>query len=318
MVERSESLGHYEMLWDCEYCGTTGLLGNSQRHCANCGAAQNPDKRYFPKEGEEKKVDGHRFEGADRVCPACSNPMGATALNCTKCGSPLEGAQTVKGVAAPAKPVETKRTPWLKILLVVGAIALVIILIWYFFIRTKEQTMTVSGHTWSRVIGVDEFGEQRESEWRDRMPSDARFPTCIRKERSTRQVDTGTEDCRVEKKDNKDGTFEQVKKCKKVYRSEGVDDDWCSYTILRWREVAQVKANGSGLDPSWPTQGLPPVTAASAVGARRQGKRSETLTLQFGAQSCDVSDGVWRKYANGQKVKLEVRARSGDIVCSSL
>ena len=26
MVERSESLGHYEMLWDCEYCGTVALL----------------------------------------------------------------------------------------------------------------------------------------------------------------------------------------------------------------------------------------------------------------------------------------------------
>jgi hypothetical protein len=63
---------------------------------------------------------------------------------------------------------------------------------------------------------------------------------------------------------------------------------------------------------------LPPATAASSVGARRQGKKSETLTLQFGAQKCEVSDAVWRKYQNGQKVKLEVRARSGDIVCSSL
>jgi hypothetical protein len=318
MGERSESLGHYEMLWDCEYCGTTALLAKSQRHCANCGGKQNPDKRYFPKEGEEKKVDGHRFEGTDRYCPSCAQPMGASALNCTNCGSQLEGGQTVKPIAAPTKKVEKKPTNWKKILIVVAIIALVIFLIWYFFIRTKEATMTVSGHSWSRSIAVEEFGEQRDSDWRDRMPSDARFPSCHRKQRSTRQVDTGREDCRVEKKDKGDGTFEQVKKCKPIYRTEGIDDDWCTYTVLRWREITAIKTSGGDMNPAWPTQGLPPATAASSVGARRQGKKTETLTLRFGAQSCDVSDAVWRKYKSGQKVKLEVRARSGDIVCSSL
>lgn len=318
MGERSESLGHYEMLWDCEYCGTTALLAKSQRHCANCGGKQNPDKRYFPKEGEEKKVDGHRFEGTDRYCPACAQPMGRTALNCTNCGSPLEDGQDVKRIAAPQKPVAKKPRSWIKILIVLGIIALVVFLIWFFFIRTKEATMQVTGHTWSRAIAVEEFGEQRDSDWRDRMPSDARFPSCHRKQRSTRQVDTGKEDCRIEKKDNGDGTFEQVKKCKKIYRSEGVDDDWCTYTVLRWREVTAVKTSGSDMNPAWPTSGLPPATAASSIGARRQGKKTETLTLQFGSQSCEVSDPVWRKYKSGQKVKVEVRARSGDIVCSSL
>lgn len=317
MPERSESLGHFEMLWDCEYCGTTGLLAKSQRHCANCGGKQNPDKRYFPKEGEEKKVDGHRFEGTDRYCPSCGQPMGASALNCTNCGSALEGGQTVKPLASAPKPA-AKATNWRKILIVLGVIALVIVLIWYVFLRTKEATIAVTGHAWSRTIAVEEFGEENETSWRDQMPSDARFPTCVRKQRSTRQVETGNEDCHVEKKDNGDGTFEQIKKCKPIYRSESVDDDWCSYLLLRWREVTQVKAAGSDMNPAWPTQGLPPPAAESAVGARRQGKKTETLVLQFGAQSCEVSDAVWRKYSNGQKVKLEVRARSGSIVCSSL
>lgn len=39
----------------------------------------------------------------------------------------------------------------------------------------------------------------------------------------------------------------------------------------------------------------------------------------FGAgDSCDVSDAIWRKYQDGQKVKVEVRARSGKVVCGSL
>ena len=63
---REESQGFFEMLWDCEYCDARGLLAKSQRHCANCGAQQNADKRYFPKEGEQVRVDGHIYEGADR------------------------------------------------------------------------------------------------------------------------------------------------------------------------------------------------------------------------------------------------------------
>jgi hypothetical protein len=55
------------------------------------------------------------------------------------------------------------------------------------------------------------------------------------------------------------------------------------------------------------------------LGAHRQGKRSETLTLEFREHgSCDVSDAVWRKYTDGQKLQVEVRALSGDVVCSSL
>src|SRR5690349_14399180 len=112
MAERTESEGFYEMLWDCDHCDAKTLLGNSQRHCPNCGAPQNPDKRYFPKPGEEKKVDGHRFEGADRHCPACSAPMGTAAKNCTKCGSPLDGSKEVKGVATQVAPKKPRRKIW--------------------------------------------------------------------------------------------------------------------------------------------------------------------------------------------------------------
>lgn len=77
--ERVESLGFYEMLWDCEFCGTKGLLAKSQRHCPECGAKQSADARYFPKEGEETKVAGHKYESSDRYCPACNAPQGALA-----------------------------------------------------------------------------------------------------------------------------------------------------------------------------------------------------------------------------------------------
>ncbi|HET9484559.1 MAG TPA: hypothetical protein VFO79_11435, partial [Xanthomonadales bacterium] len=76
MGERVESQGFYEMLWDCGYCDTKGLLGKSQRHCANCGAKQNPDKRYVPTEEQKQRIEGHKYEGSDRTCPSCHSPMG--------------------------------------------------------------------------------------------------------------------------------------------------------------------------------------------------------------------------------------------------
>ena len=41
--------------------------------------------------------------------------------------------------------------------------------------------------------------------------------------------------------------------------------------------------------------------------------------LDFGTdRSCEVADSVWQKHKDGEKLKLEVRASSGDVVCDSL
>lgn len=312
--ERVESEGFYEMLWDCDHCGTKGLLGKSQRHCAECGAPQNPEKRYFPSPEQQKKVEGHSYEGADRHCPACNAPMAAKAKNCTQCGSPLDGAKDVQGVAAPVVPHKQKRRIWPY---VVAGIALVCVAIWWFFIRTRAAQVVVTGHRWERTVAIEQFGEQDESAWRDQIPSDAvGMPICVRKQRSSRQVQTG-EECHSERVDKKDGTFEQVKKCKPTYRSEPIDDDWCTFRARRWRKVDDLRLAGAGLSAAWPAQ-LPPDGAAAVLGNKRAGPRTEKLILELGSDSCEVGDSVWRKYSDGQKVKVEVRARSGHIVCSSL
>ena len=55
------------------------------------------------------------------------------------------------------------------------------------------------------------------------------------------------------------------------------------------------------------------------MGAKRQGARTEKLILDFGKDGdCAVSDSVWQKTKDGAKLKLEVRASSGDLVCDSL
>jgi hypothetical protein len=316
--ERTESQGFYEMLWDCEFCGTQGLLAKSQRHCPECGGKQNPDKRYFPKEGEAKRIEGHKYEGADRSCGSCGAPQSARANNCTGCGAPLEGAAQVKGVATPVAPVPRKPTRrWVPIL-IIAAIVLGAFGIWYRFIRKRSETMTVTAHRWERVIPVEEFGDFSEHAWRDQVPRDARLVTCHPKQRSTRRVEDG-EECREEKEDKKDGTFEVVKKCRPKHRDEPIEDDWCSFRIQRWKEqpTGAARSSGTGLSPTSPT-GLPPANAQPVIGARRAGAQRETLTLELGKQSCAVSDATWRKYKDGQTVTVKVTASTGEIVCDSL
>lgn len=315
MEERVESKGFYEMLWDCAYCDTKGLLGKSQRHCPNCGAKQDPDKRYFPEPGKEQRVDGHRFEGADRTCPACSAPQSAKATHCTHCGASLDGAAEVKGVVTPVAP-KPKRKLW-PIVAIIAAIVLVIVLVWYFFLRTKETQLTVTAHRWERAIAVEEFGDRQESAWQNEVPHDARMVTCHRAERSSRQVEDG-ETCRTERVDRKDGTFEEVEKCRKKYRSEPIYDERCDFTVRRWNQVDAVRVAGNGIAPAWPSQGVPPQQAMETLGARRAGKRTETLILEFGKQRCEVGEAAWKKYKDNTAYRVEVRARSGEIVCKSL
>lgn len=302
------------MLWDCDHCDARGLLGKSQRYCANCGAPQNPDKRYFPKEGEERRIDGHKYEGADRTCPACQAPQSAAAKNCTHCGAPLDGAAEVKGVAKPAPAPKKRRRIWP---FVVAVIAIFGFGIWWRCIRKVEATVTVAAHHWQREVAIEKFDEREEQAWRNEVPADASLRLCHQRERSTRQVPDG-EDCTTERRDKKDGTFEQVKKCKTRYRSVPVDDDWCTFSVRRWKQVDTAKLGGAGTALAWPAM-TPAADVPATLGAVRSGKRSETLTLDFGSHgTCEVSEAVWRKYADGQKVTIDVRASSGDVVCSSL
>jgi hypothetical protein len=314
MTERTESQGFYEMLWDCDHCDTKGLLGKSQRHCPNCGAPQSAIKRYFPSPEQQQAVQGHVYEGADHNCPACNAPMGAKAKNCTQCGSPMDGSKVVADIVQKAAAVKPKRKIWPYVLI---GIALFIFLIWFFFIRTKSASSEVTGHRWERTVAIEEFKEVAQQKWRDEVDIDAYNTSCVQKQRSTKQRQDG-EDCHTEKIDKKDGTFEQVKKCSPHMVSDPVNDDWCTYNVKRWTKVDEMKTTGTGMTPAWPAN-PPPKDTAQTLGARRSGAQDEKLYVDLGKLgACAVSEAMWKKLADGQKVKLDVRARSGEPVCDTI
>lgn len=313
---REESLGHYEMLWDCGHCDTKKLLGKTHRHCPNCGAPQDESKRYFPSDADKVKVEDHVFTGADRKCASCGAAQSAKAEHCGRCGASLGEAKAVPLVSAQPKAVARKSN---RLWFILFGLVVFAVLIWFMCIRKKEIAMKVTGHRWAVVQEIEEYREVGEEAWKDEVPSGARQVSCSRRERSTKQVPDG-EDCKVEKVDKGDGTFEEVKKCTPRYRSEGVDDDFCSFRIDRWTKVEELKAGGTGLEVKPPV--VPPSPVQAGAGARRAGARNVTWTLELHdgkkARSCDVDEGAWKKYTDGQQIKAKVRARSGELVCSEL
>lgn len=79
----------YQMLWDCQFCGTQKLLAKTQRACPKCKAPQDPAWRYFPSEANKVEVKNYEFKGKDNVCAACNSLNVAAAKFCQSCGTPL-------------------------------------------------------------------------------------------------------------------------------------------------------------------------------------------------------------------------------------
>lgn len=315
----------YEMLWDCEFCGTRKLLGKTHRFCPNCGAAQNPAKRYFPEEAEKVAVEDHEYVGADRVCPSCSASSSAKVKFCGGCGDEMSGARAVGLIisgGAPA-PVPASGAPpaprfrgW-----ILGLIFAVASIVGFLFLKTKPVDLSVAGHSWTREIQVERFGPVRESAWCDQMPVGARELSRKKEVRSIEQVPDG-EDCRTVKKDRGDGTYAESRECTPKTREKKIWDDRCEYSVNRWSTVRTERTRGDSLEPepAWPAVKLE--RTGDCVGCERPGPRKENyeVLLREGAKEhrCALPQEKWAAMAPGSFWRGEARALTGGLVCDRL
>lgn len=348
----------YEMLWDCEACGSKGLLGLSQRHCPGCGAAQDPARRYYPAAGSEIAVEHHPYHGADVRCRGCDSPNAAIAKHCVNCGGDLTGSPVVakrqelgegasddaraaaaehaarkaaardaamaqhaqaSGVDAPPPAAGQGRGKVWKI--VAGLLAVAAICCGVLSWK-REAAAEVTAHAWERSIALEELSPTQETSWRDQVPSDATGVSCSREKRSTRQVADG-QDCKTVRSDNGDGTFSKREDCSTRYRDEDVYDERCSYSVVRWHVIETLRAAGAALEPApaWPDAPAEPTGAG--LGARRAGQRAETYTLHLklpeGEQNtCTLPQEAWAAAKVGSRWKVEVAAITGGVDCSAM
>ncbi|MDP2307923.1 MAG: zinc ribbon domain-containing protein [Pseudomonadota bacterium] len=341
----------YEMLWDCPRCETPKLLGLTHRHCPNCGGAQDPTKRYFPKEEDKVAVGDHPYVGADKACPNCETPNAAAAEFCVNCGSPIDDAKAValrsEQVAAgrqftedsarnaredleaqrrPPPPPPPKKGGGGKAL-IVGALVLAIglivctglgaLLFW-----KRESGVTVAGHTWAREIAIERYQAVSDTAWKDQLPSGARGVSCTQAERSTQKVADG-QDCAMVRVDKGDGSFSEQEKCTTKYREEPVYDDKCSYVSDRWKAARTERAGGAAMTdtPRWPAVAL--ACTGTTLGCEREGSRKETYTVSFTADDgkalgCDVEQAKWSTLPVGSTWKAPIGVLSGAIDCGAL
>ncbi|MEW6578503.1 MAG: zinc ribbon domain-containing protein [Chloroflexota bacterium] len=352
--DERHGVGTYQMLWDCKFCGTQKLLGVTHRHCPNCGAAQDPEQRYFPAEEDMVALEDHPYVGADKICPACQQPNSAASTYCTECGADL-----ATGVVAPTQGVReigtgraetdtrrdvvkdkfdaemahvgVSRPPGRKVLglsagawLAIAVVALLAICIggaiYALTYRTSAEG-TVSALGWERTIAIESFQAVPGSAWEDDVPGDAYGISCKREQRGTRQVPDGShEECRDT--DQGDGSFRRECRTVQDYRDEPVYDNWCKFTVNRWAYAREVTASGTGDDPpAWPTYTL--ALGTGTLGRERAGAQREQYTvvlrLEDGdEQTCRFDDEAdWAQYRAGMAVSLKLDI-TGDADCATL
>ncbi|TGK96280.1 zinc ribbon domain-containing protein [Leptospira brenneri] len=337
----------YEMLWDCEFCGSKKLLGKTHRHCPNCGATQDPTRRYFPNDADKVAVQDHVYYGVDKVCPFCQTPNGAKATFCGNCGGSLDGAQNVKlrsdqdGLTEDSvqkakedlafansefikpHPKTPKWVLWLLGSILFGGIGFVCLgVLW-----TEKVELQITHHEWSRTIAIDQFKPVSESEWCDSMPMGAYSVSRSRQIRSYNSIADG-EDCRTVRSDRGDGTFSESESCTTRYRKEPVYDDHCSYRIDKWAFDRNAVAKGFGTtqEPYWPSPQIRECISTS-IGCERLGNKTEKYMVYFTESSgetkgekhdCEFDQTKWKSLTPKAIYQSEKSVIFNYITCDTI
>ena len=338
----------FEMLWDCNSCGTKKNLGLTHSHCPECGAPQDATRRYFPSDDEKVAVEDHVCVGADLKCRYCAQLSGRRAKHCGSCGAPLDEAEeaarrqdqvgagpyagesladaqrerapAAAPVAAPKK--KSGKGRWIAggcgTLLLLIVVAVLVAVFW-----RREGTLVVASHSWTREVAIERFGPVQDSAWCDQMPSDATAVRRAREVRSHRSVPDGQE-CSTRRVDNGDGTYSERQECRTKTRQEPVYDQKCYYTVNRWAQARTATASGAALapPPQWPPVQL--AQQGQCLGCEREGARTESYVVSFldmesaETATCDFDQTRWATFQVGSSWKGDFTVVGDVLVCDSL
>lgn len=267
-----------EARWDCQQCGTTGMLGRD-KVCLNCGHPRPEGVRfYLPEDAEavERSLAAQARQGADFICMYCGATNQASLKSCRQCGASHEGAtsQEVKEyksgevprsgdntytppplAEAQAKTSSTSRPQpqsnmgWI-------ALAIVVFLCLcsaFVLFRSSEVGATVRGFAWERAIAVEELQTLEEEDWE--LPADARLLSQqeeihhteevldhyeTRTREVSEQVEVGTRTYVCGQRDLGNGFFEDIECEEPVYETQTQTETY-EEPIYRSEPVYQTK-----------------------------------------------------------------------------
>lgn len=352
--------------WDCPYCKSKGIRGDN-RECPNCGRPRDESIKFYMGANIEyvptdKTTDINR--NPDWLCPFCESLNSDSISECVGCGAP-RGAdnKTYFDLHKPEKEIidsltvinneETKGTSSIhkakesakhkkigskaKIALILTAIAIPIIVLLTFLLSTHQETLRVTGFSWSRLITVEKLTTVNESDWD--LPFDARLQYSKEEIRSyqnvldhyeteTRQVEkqriSGYEEYVSGYRDLGNGMFEEIASERPiyetyyetetyqepVYRQEPVYATKYYYEIDKWLAERTIRTKGTDKNPVWGEVNL--------VVNERTGSKKETYTLHLQSESdksytYDVPLSLWQELSENDTVVAEI-SRLGIIM----
>jgi hypothetical protein len=307
-------------VWDCPYCGKKGIPGPENR-CNGCGAPRDKDVQFYLPEGAQEVTDQavlERARGApDWHCGFCGadNPAGST--RCKGCGGGQDGADGQRQVkvipdARPAPAPRSASAPRRKGVLwvVLGVLLAMGLGIWFFFFRTHEEKLVVGGHQWESTIDVERLQWVREEAWEGEVPGGARVLGSRQEVHHQDRIQTGTQRVKTGQKDLGNGFFEDVYEDRPVYVERPVYRSKVSYEVERWKVDRTERAQGTDLEPRWPSVSL---REKEREAARKQVLKVLLRTPEGESREWLAADVErWRFYKPGQAYSAKV-TRTGSV-----
>lgn len=314
--------------WDCDSCGTKGILGR-ELTCPQCGRRRPEGVRFYLPDDASAVTDESLIEraeaGADWLCEYCGASNLATREVCKQCGAPRgestaqevreyessevprSGEQPLPSYQPPPPP--PKPFPWAMVIGGVAALLLLGAAVAFFLFRTTETTAEVTGFSWERAIEVEELREVQEEG--SSVPPGGRL---IREKETEveEQVEVGTETYVCGKIDLGNGMFED-KECERpIYETRYRTETTYVYEIDRWLKDRTESESGTDKTPRWPDFDL--------ERDEREGPRTESYRLHLQDTTkndknytIDLKEDNWKEYETGELVTLKVNALGATI-----
>ncbi|MCI0394581.1 MAG: zinc finger Ran-binding domain-containing protein [Chloroflexi bacterium] len=180
--------------WDCQYCGTTAILGR-HRECTNCGRSRPEGTKFYLAGDEPAAADKLQEQqakiGPDWICAFCSSSNPSDVVVCQSCSAPREDSSAQQQVRdykpgeaprsgdmdldapmpLPARPVASTAKSKKGAFALAGAgvagffFLCLCLLAAVLLLGGRDVEATISGFTWERTLAVEAYRTVTEEDW---------------------------------------------------------------------------------------------------------------------------------------------------------
>jgi ribosomal protein L40E len=255
----------------CPFCGTRNPA--TAKTCSQCGgdllegkARESGRLMDVPPAQQPKIVK----------CDNCGTENPASNAVCSNCGSPLPKivapafASQARAGVAPGKLTAPKKTNWLLVGGILGAVAICCIAIAALFLfPSRSVQATVVNVHWQTSVPLQEIRAVDYNNEPGNPPSGAYDVSCY---------DDSRDVCEQRTIDKGNGYSEVVEEC------HTETQQYCSYTVDEWTTIQTYTLDGNNLRPIYEDP--------SIASGQRLGQESEDLTVTF-----STADGEQENYS---------------------